>query len=123
MVRKRIRIIGFCSERRKQAGEQWLGCQVEIDARPLGMEFHANIRSANLEVESARTWARVVVETNQPVGGEFEPGGNQGFGLEPMVVSPCGYRCVGDIDRVDGCERRQGGENPQDRDKDKAIGV
>ena len=85
------------------------------------MEFHANLRASHLKVEGARTWARRVVKTNQPEGCEFERCGNQGFGLEPIVISPRGHGRVGNIRRVDGCERRQGGEDPQDRDENKAV--
>ena len=62
-----------------------------------------------------------VIEPNQPVGGEFERSGNQSFGLKPGVVHARGHRRVGDIDRVDGGERRQGGENPEYRDDNKAV--
>ena len=85
------------------------------------MKFHANIRPSHLKVEGARTWARRVVETNHPEGCEFEPRGHQSLGLEPIVISPHGHRRVGNINRVDGCERRQGGEDPQDRDENKAV--
>jgi hypothetical protein len=46
---------------------------------------------------------------------------NGGFGLQTVIGDMRGRRGVDGIDRVNGRERRQGGDNPKNRDQDKAA--